>query len=732
MNNVSIRSAGKLGEDFIPNEYLINGKDEYHFRNKQTLWPETNWRKLIPDEIDQLVANGNWAEDWNFIFVAKKFDINQIKNNKFYGLVRIGKIQDQLLEHRDMRLPIGITNSLIVSCDIGDDPAIHNVYYLAHYIIGDRCFLFDIDEMYTTSTAKFGNGVIKKSEAEDKRIWISLMNEAGGRRILSFEGINTADAYMWAKYRDDKNLQDNLVKLTQDQFDIHYGFYGIVGSQSVIKNSRSIIDVQIGEHILIKGVNRLENLTINSSREEPTFMGEGVDLTNGIVGFGCNVVSGSKAERFILGNNSNLKYGARLFDTFLGDNSTISCCEVLNNLIFPAHEQHHNNSFLIATLIMGQSNLAAGATIGSNHNSRANDNEIQAGRGFWPGLCSSVKHYSRFASYVLLAKADYPHELDIPLPFSLVNNNISNDQLEVMPAYWWLYNMYALVRNTWKFKNRDKRKNISRHIEFDFLAPDTIEEIIKSRQLLEIWTAKARLLQQGKSIDAFSEDDLIVLGTDLLSNNEVVVNRLEICGEHLEKSNRKVVIIKIYKAYHAYADMLHYYAVTNLVEYFKSNKKATLKRMNISFTDDRKSHWINLGGQLIPEIDVDQLRYDIRKSKLKSWDEIHNRYNELWEEYPIEKQKHAYALLCNLLNTNSISIDQWNAAIDKAIKIHDFINKQFYITRKKDFDNPFSQITFRNSEEMEAVNGKIDENVFIKKIQEENENYNKLLQKFRF
>ena len=90
---------------------------------------------------------------------------------------------------------------------------------------------------------------------------------------------------------------------------------------------------------------------------------------------------------------------------------------MLNNLIFPAHEQHHNNSFLIASVVLGQSNMAAGATIGSNHNSRANDNEVQAGRGFWPGLCTSIKHSSRFASFVLLAKGDYPAELNIPLPF---------------------------------------------------------------------------------------------------------------------------------------------------------------------------------------------------------------------------------------------------------------------------------------------------------------------------
>ena len=192
--------------------------------------------------------------------------------------------------------------------------------------------------------------------------------------------------------------------------------------------------------------------------------------------------------------------GHRLINSFLGDNSTISCCEVLNNLIFPAHEQHHNNSFLIASVVMGQSNMAAGATIGSNHNSRANDNEIQAGRGFWPGLCTSVKHSCRFASFTLLSKSDYPAELDIPLPFSLLNNNVTKDQLEIMPAYWWLYNMYALARNTWKFQNRDKRVSKAQHIEFDAFAPDTMEEVFNALRLLEIWTAKAALLHKGESL----------------------------------------------------------------------------------------------------------------------------------------------------------------------------------------------------------------------------------------
>ena len=100
-------------------------------------------------------------------------------------------------------------------------------------------------------------------------------------------------------------------------------------------------------------MNKLKNLTIRSSVVEPTQIGEGCELVNGIIGFGCRVFYGVKAIRFVLGNNSSLKYGARLIHSVLGDNSTISCCEVLNNLVFPAHEQHHNNSFLIATLVMG-------------------------------------------------------------------------------------------------------------------------------------------------------------------------------------------------------------------------------------------------------------------------------------------------------------------------------------------------------------------------------------------
>ncbi|MEA3500623.1 MAG: DUF4954 family protein, partial [Candidatus Marinimicrobia bacterium] len=719
MSKVLIRKIENIGNDFIPSEFLQKGKDEYFYRNRQTLWSKDRWRHLLFSEIKDLIKNNNYSDNWDQILVTDQFNPQKIKNNEFYGLVRIGNIRDVVLEYHDLKLSVGITNSIIVSCDIGDDAAIHNVKYLSHFIIGDRCILFNIDEMHTTNYAKFGNGIIKDGESENVRVWLDIMNEVGSRKVIPFDGMITADAYLWAKYRDDSALQKKLIEITQNSFDSHRGYYGIVGEQSVIKSSRIVKDVKFGSHCYVKGANKLKNLTVNSSEALPTQIGEGVELVNGIIGHGCNIFYGCKAIRFILGENSNLKYGARLINSFLGDNSTISCCEVLNNLIFPAHEQHHNNSFLIASVVMGQSNIAAGATIGSNHNSRANDNEVQAGRGFWPGLNTSIKHSSRFASFILLAKAAYPAELDITLPFSLLNNNRSKDQLEILPAFWWLYNMYALTRNSWKFHKRDNRKNKIQNIEFDYLAPDTIEEILTALRLLKIWTAKAALHQKGGSVEDKNEKKLIEIGKELLSGTSASTKDLEVLGENMEKSKRKVVILKFYKAYHAYSDMLHFYAVKNLIEYLNSNPNSDFSSLKDVLSGKRKTKWENIGGQLIPQEDVEVLRKDIGSGKLKNWNDIHNRYDELWNDYQLEKQKHAYAIFCEILGTDNPTEKQWISVLDKGVEIQEYINKQVYISRKKDFDNTFTQATYRNMDEMTAAIGTIEDNSFVQQVKKE-------------
>ncbi len=723
MDKVTLIEYDKIYKNFIDEKYLHDGHDEYYYRNLQVKKPANGWRHLRSDEVEQLVKNSNSATNWDDIWVTDEFDPTMIRNNRFFGMVRIGRVKCEVLQYHDLRVPVGITDSSIISCDIGDNVAIHDVHYMANYIVGDNCILFNIQEICTTDHSKFGNGIIKEGEAENVRVTLEVMNEAGGRSILPFDGMITADAYLWAKYADDKKLQQRLKEITQNSFDNHRGYYGTIGESCVIKNSWILKDVKVGPYCYIKGASKLKNVTINSSEAEPTQIGEGVILVNGITGYGCRIFYSAVATRFVLGDNCSLKYGARLIHSVMGDNSTISCCEVLNNLIFPSHEQHHNNSFLISACIMGQSNMAAGATIGSNHNSRAADGEIVASRGFWPGLCSSVKHSSRFASFTILSKADYPNELNIKLPFSLVNNNTKNNELEVMPAYWWMYNMYAMARNTSKYQSRDKRKRKIQNIEFETFAPDTMEETIAARKLLEVWTAKAHLIKSKVDFTEYKNKELRQIGQNLLINQPEYVDSLEVFGEGMEKGKRKVRILKPRKAYNAYGEMILYYAVKNIINYLGENKENSIEKLNNMFEGKRLREWINLGGQMMPNEYVEQLRNDINEGVLNTWDEIHQRYNELWENYQQEKLRHSYLSLLYLLQTDNLSQEAWNETLDKAVEIQQFICNQVYESRKKDYENPYRNATFRNEEEKIAVIGTIDETSFVKQVKEETEQF---------
>ena len=713
MERVTLLPPEALSDGWIDPRYLPDGKDKYYIRNRQVKAPKGGWRHLRSDEIERLVKNNNTASSWDTVWVTEEFEPRMIKDNKFYGTVRIGRVSGGALQYHDLRLPVGITNSSIHSCDIGDDCAIHDVHYLSHYIIGNHCMLFNIQEMDTTDHAKFGNGIVKDGEPESVRVRIQIMNETGARSVMPFDGMIPADAYLWARYVDDKVLLDRLDHITQSTVDHHRGYYGEVGERCVIKNSSIIKDVKIGTDCYIKGASKLKNITINSSYNEPSQIGENVILVNGIVGYGCRIFYSCTAVKFILGNNSNLKYGARLIDSIMGDNSTISCCEVLNNLIFPAHEQHHNNSFLIASVIMGQSNMAAGATVGSNHNSRTNDGELVAGRGFWPGLCSSVKHSSRFASFTLLAKGDFPHEMDIPLPFALVSNNVAADRLEVIPAWWWLYNMYALARNTWKYAARDKRQTKVQNIEFDTFAPDTMQEAVAARRLLERWVAKAYL---GNDTSAgMDEDALIETGRRLLHGDRKVVDGLTVLGENMERGRRPVHILKVYDAYHAYGDMLIHYGMMNVI----ANEQLTLDNKHLMSKAVPDEKWINLGGQLMRVTDVERLRTDIRNGKLDSWKAIHRRYNDIWRRYSDDKLRHAVSCMCSVLGVDRMNDEFWLMALAHEERIQRRIAEQVYLTRKKDHDNPYRTATCRNQEEYNRVFGTVDDNAFVLQMREE-------------
>ncbi|RYZ21395.1 MAG: DUF4954 family protein [Chitinophagaceae bacterium] len=711
MNDIRKIALPSIGYGFIDPQYLPGGKDEYHLRNLQNR-SGISYRTLTAYEIEVLVRNRNTSDDWNKIQVSDAFNPDLVRNCKFFGLVRIGKLESLALQHHNVTHPVGLYNSTIISCDFGDNVVVDNVKYLSHYIIGNEVMLLNIDELHTTSKAKFGNGILKEGEDESVRVWLEVCNENAGRKIIPFNGMLPGDAWLWARYRADVALMDRLKALTQLRYDAQRGYYGKIGDRTVIKNTSIVKDVWVGTDAYIKGANKLKNITINSAPDAMSQIGEGCELVNGVVGYGSRVFYGVKAVRFVMASHSQLKYGARLINSYLGNNATISCCEVLNSLIFPAHEQHHNNSFLCAALMMGQSNMAAGATIGSNHNSRAADGEIVAGRGFWPGLCVSLKHNSKFATFTLIAKGDYSSELNIPLPFSLVSNDDANNRLTVMPAYWFLYNMYALARNAFKYVDRDKRTRRTQLLEYDYLAPDSVNEIMTALRLLERFAA---LHARNGDAGGLSEGELEQEGRRLFREGNLDL-KAGIRAYGFENSSRPTLLIKAGEAYRVYRELIAYYAGMQLVPFWNETGVNSFEELapHLPKAPERGT-WHNVGGQLMPDTSVQALIDGIKKDEIDSWSEVHRFYELNAALYPAQKRSHALAALFELWEIDAAGFDavRFRELMATTLRVQEWMVKGIHGARAKDYENPFRTMVYESPDEMNEVIGALEDNSFI-------------------
>ena len=684
-------------------------------------------RHLTYNEIMILEKNLNHNSDstWqNFYVDEKGFDPSLIHLSFFSGFVILGKLESCCLHYNDLVLECGIRRSRISNVVTGDNCVIRNVYYLDNYRFGDRVILFNIQEMCCTNHSKFGVGILKEGEPEDHRIWIGVANENDGRRILPFEGLIPADAYIWSHYREDQKLLDRFVELTENGQSKKLDTYGYIDDDCVIKNSNIIKDTKIGKAAYLKGVFKLKNVTILSSEEEPCQIGEGVEMVNGILGYGSRVFYQAIAVRFVIGRNCQVKYGARLLNSVLGDNSTVSCCEILNNLIYPFHEQHHNSSFLIATTVMGQSNIAAGANIGSNHNSRSPDGEIVAKRGFWPGLCSDFKHNSRFASFVLVSKGSYQNELDIIYPFSLVSpGSDENRAVSIYPAWLFLYDMFAVGRNKSKFNKRDKRITKVQHIETDPMAPDTMQEIV---------FAMTRLI-------ALTEDYLLVGKDDCMADADTAEKKYQAAKDFLHQNPEAdftvkdflcqkkygAIIYKPVKAYRMYRKIVKYYATRTLMEFCKAADSLTLTNelLNLIREFPLYTEWENVGGQIIPSEKLKELFAKIKTKEINDWNEVHAFYDSCQTSYEHYKARHALYLLEHLYSRpiEEFSPDLYRNIIDDvSIVAYDIYNASFQ-SREKDYNDYYRMMTYHSKKEMDKVIGPLVENEFLRQLRSDTE-----------
>jgi hypothetical protein len=288
-----------------------------------------------------------------------------------------------------------------------------------------------------------------------------------------------------------------------------------------------------------------------------------------------------------------------------------------------------------------------------------------------------------------------------------------------MPAYWFMHNMYALARNTIKYAERDKRKEKIQTIEYDYLAPDSVNEIFVSLELLKKFTGKAFASKNKKKL---SDKEIYTTGEKLLEEKNDAVNHLEIIAEGFENSRRKTVLKKVLPAYAIFKELVNYYGISQLVNYCIKHKIDSWENFKAALPfHAKRDSWINAGTQLLPQSSIDLLIKQIHSEKIKNWNGVHQFYQKNGEVYEDQKLQHAFASLLELNKLNAQKFDKkmFRSLLNGALSTREWMIKAIYDSREKDYHNDFRKMVYDSQKQMDKVLGKLEDNSFIKQQEAE-------------
>ena len=194
------------------------------------------YRPLTEAEIAALKDHANSADDWAQVWVKEDFVPKYILNTHFSGWVRLG------LFEKTFDLPGGISKhsglyyTYLHNVEVGDNCCIEHVNnYIANYTIGEETFISNVDTILVQGETTFGNGVE-----------VSVLNETGGREVLSYDQLSAHEAYFMAMYRHRPELIQRLRQLIMSYIDGLRSSHGTIGSHAHITDVGNITNVKIG------------------------------------------------------------------------------------------------------------------------------------------------------------------------------------------------------------------------------------------------------------------------------------------------------------------------------------------------------------------------------------------------------------------------------------------------------------------------------------------------------
>lgn len=566
-----------------------------------------DYRPLTSEEIEVLKSNDCWAEDWTSINVSEDFKPNYMHRVMLYGEVNIGAFNKNVEVSQGFVKHSGINNATLRNVTIGDDCLIENVgNFINNYTIGDDCYISNISTMETTEGATFGEGNL-----------VSVLNEVGEGNVILFSDLNSQLAAFMVKHFSDKELKENIRQLIKTDIENKAPERGQIGNNVKIVNTKEITNCVINDLCEVNGASRLSDCTLLGSVHGNVYIGTGVIIENSIIAEGSSVINSVKIQDCFVGEACQLSNGFTASASVFFANSYMSNGEACAAFCGPFTASHHKSSLLIGGMFSFYN--AGSATNFSNH-------AYKMGPMHWGTLERGSKTAS--GAYLLMPATlgsfsvcfgklmHHPNTRNLPFAYLIADG----DKMFLIPGR--NITTVGLYRDIKKWPKRDLRAQENRKsiVNFDWLSPFSVGEILKGKKILESLREVT-----GDNVSQYLYHEYIIPATSL------------------------------HKGIKYYDIALRIYMGAVLKRVLKRDPAITPPSTQTGVGD-----WDDLSGLLLPVSEEERIVKDMREGNIETIQQLLERFEEINNNYREYQWAWTYNVICDYYGISEITLEDAN------------------------------------------------------------------------
>ena len=559
-------------------------------------------RQLTDEEIRVLEDRNCWAEDWTNVHVSDDFKPNYMHRVMLYGEISIGDFDKNIEVSRGFLKHSGINNATLRNVNIGDNCLIENIGgFINNYTIGDDCYISNVSAMETTDGATYGEGNL-----------ISVLNEVGDGNVILFSDLNSQFAAFMAKHFGDKPLKDAIRRLINEEIARKRHDQAYIGNHVKIVNTKEITNTVVYDDCEINGAARLSDCTILSSPASSVYIGTGVICENSIISEGSSIINSVKIQDCFVGEACQISNGFTASSSVFFANSYMSNGEACAAFCGPFTASHHKSSLLIG----GQFSFynAGSATNFSNHAYKMGPMHygiLERGTKTASGAYVLMPAYIGTFSVCFGKLMYHPDTRNLPFSYLIAYG----DTMYLSPGR--NITTVGLYRDIRKWPKRDVRPVGSQKsiVNFDWLSPFSVGEIVKGKQILE------------KLLDASGEN------VTTYTYHNYVIN-----ASSLNKG-------------------IKYYDIALRI-YMGAVLKRVIKKCGTvepPTTTIGLGKWNDLSGLLLPESEEKRLIDDIKSGEIETIQEVTDRFKEINCNYREYQWAWTYQMILDYYHLSEIT-----------------------------------------------------------------------------